>query len=178
MYCDSIFGSIKQWGFLVKDIDEAMECWIDQLGVGPWWGFRNVAVTSHFQGTTSEVKMDVGLAFQSGVQIELIQQTNDALSPYSVFYETDAKQTLHQIAYFAKDIDAAVSRAEGIGMQEVGWITTLLGTRYVYMDSPAMRGLVIELMETHDGFEEEYERNATEAGSWDGSDPYRLISLP
>lgn len=116
MYCDSIFGPVMQWGFLVKDINEAMACWVDQLGVGPWWGFRNVAATSQFQGTMSDVKMDVGLAFQSGVQIELIQQTNDVLSPYSAFYETDAKQTLHQIAYFAKDIDAAVSRPQARGM--------------------------------------------------------------
>ncbi len=158
--------------------DKVKEIIVDQLGVGPWWGFRNVSVTSDLKGTKSDVKMNVGLAFQSGVQIELIQQTNDALSPYSAFYETDARQTLHQIAYFAKDINAAVSRAEGIGMQEVGSITTLLGTRYVYMDSPAMRGLVIELMEIHDGFEEEYERNSAEAERWDGSDPYRLVSLP
>lgn len=35
-----------------------------------------------------------------------------------------------------------------------------------------------EGLETHDGFEEEYERNSAEADRWDGSDPYRLVSLP
>jgi hypothetical protein len=178
MFCDSIFGPVKQWGFLVKDLDEAMACWVDQLGVGPWWGFRNVRVTSQFQGSETNVTMDVGLAFQSGVQIELIHQTNDVASPYRAFYETDARQTLHQVAYFAKDIDAAVAKAQGMGMSEVGSVSTLIGTRYVYMDSPALQGLVVELMEIHDGFEEEYERNAAEAQRWDGSDPYRLISIP
>jgi hypothetical protein len=177
MFCDGLFGPIKQWGFLVKDLDRAMACWVDQLGVGPWWGFRNVPVTAQFQGEESQVTMDVGLAFQSGVQIELIQQTNDALSPYSAFYAGDGEQMLHQVAYFAPDIDAAVARARDNGMREVGSIKTLLGTRYVYMDSPALEGLVIELMEVHDGFVEEYERNAREAESWDGSEPYRLISL-
>jgi len=84
---------------------------------------------------------------------------------------------LHQVAYFAPDIDAAVARARENGMREVGSIKTLLGTRYVYMDSPALEGLVIELMEVHDGFVEDYERNAREAETWDGSEPYRLISL-
>ncbi|MBW2374102.1 MAG: VOC family protein [Deltaproteobacteria bacterium] len=37
MFCDGRFGPIKQWGFLVKDLDRAMACWVDQLGVGPWW---------------------------------------------------------------------------------------------------------------------------------------------
>jgi len=177
MLCNDLFGPIKQWGFLVKNIDDAMACWINQLGVGPWWGFRNVSVQSSFRGTESDVTMDVGLSFQSGVQIELIQQTNDALSPYSAFYESDAAQVLHQVGYFAKDIDAAVARAEGVGMREVGSIRTLIGTRYVYMDSPALEGLVIELMQTHPGFEEEYVRNAEEAQRWNGSDPYRLIQL-
>ena len=177
MLCDAIFGPIKQWGFLVKDLDEAMAGWVDQLGVGPWQGYRNVSVTSHFQGSESAVTMDVGLAFQSGVQIELIQQTNDVASPYRAFYETDAKQTLHQIAYFAKDLDAAIAKAKALGMREVGSITTLLDTRYVYMDSPAMQGLVIELMEIHEGFEKEFEQGIAEAERWDGNDPYRLVSM-
>ncbi len=178
MFCDTIFGPIKQWGFLVKDLDQAMAGWVEELGVGPWQGYRNVAVTAHFQGSEAAVTMDVGLAFQSGVQIELIQQTNDAASPYRAFYETDAKQTLHQIAYFATDIEAAVSKAMGLGMREVGSITTLLDTRYVYMDSPAMQGLVIELMEIHEGFEEEFDRGVAEAEGWDGKDPYRLVTMP
>ena len=178
MFCDAIFGPVKQWGFLVKDLDQAMACWVEQLGVGPWQGYRNVRVTSHFQGSETEVTMDVGLAFQSGVQIELIHQTNDVASPYRAFYETDASQTLHQVAYFAKDINAAISKAESLGMREVGSITTLLDTRYVYMDSPALQGLVIELMEIHDGFEEEFERGKALAVSWDGQDPYRLVLMP
>ncbi len=178
MFCDSIFGPVKQWGFLVKDLDEAMACWLEPLGVGPWWGFRNVSVTSQFRGIESGVKMNVGLAFQNGVQIELIHQTNDVESPYRAFQHSEARQTLHQVAYFAKDIDAALSKARSLGMSEVGSISTMLDTRYVYMDSPALQGLVIELMEIHDGFEAEYERNAAEAQTWDGRDPYRLVTLP
>jgi methylmalonyl-CoA/ethylmalonyl-CoA epimerase len=177
VFCDAIFGPVKQWGFLVKDLDEAMAGWVEQLGVGPWRGYRNVSVTSHFQGSETEVTMDVGLAFQGGVQIELIQQTNDVASPYRAFYETNAKQTLHQVAYFAKDIEESISKATKLGMREVGSITTLLDTRYVYMDSPAMEGLVIELMEIHEGFEEEFDRGVAEAERWNGSDPYRLVSM-
>jgi hypothetical protein len=178
MYCDNVFGPVRQWGFLVKDLDAAMDSWMNQLGVGPWWGFRNVGLTSVFRGQETEVKMDVGLAYHQGVQIELIHQTNDVLSPYSEFYSTDKQQMLHQMAYFAKDIDAAVAKAKGLGMNEVGHVKTLLGTRYYYMDSPAMDGLVIELMEVQDDFVEDYDRCARETEAWDGkADPYRLIDL-
>ena len=87
MFADKILGPVKQWGYLVKDLDQAMECWVEQLGVGPWWGYRNVTVQALTDGQTSEVTMSVGLAYHQGMQIELIHQTNDAHSPYSYFYE-------------------------------------------------------------------------------------------
>ena len=68
------FGPIKQWGYLVKDLDTAMQSWITNLGVGPFWGFKNVVLTSHMDGATSEVVLNVGLTYQAGVQIELIEQ--------------------------------------------------------------------------------------------------------
>ena len=33
MFADDILGPVKQWGYLVKDLDQAMDCWISQLGV-------------------------------------------------------------------------------------------------------------------------------------------------
>ncbi|MEH6604535.1 MAG: VOC family protein [Pseudomonadales bacterium] len=177
MFANKLFGPIKQWGYLVKDLDEAMDCWVNQLGVGPFWGYRNVPVTAYYQGQETQVVMDVALGYQNGVQIELIHQTNDVLSPYSDFYKTDKKQFLHQVAYHAPDIDKAIAIAKSVGMKEVGSIKTMLETRYVYMASPAMDGLVIELMEVDDGTIADFDNCAQEAAIWDGSDPFRLISL-
>lgn len=121
--------------------------------------------------------MDVALAYQNGVQIELIHQTNDVLSPYSDFYQTDKQQFLHQVAYHAPQINETVAACEARGMTEIGSIKTMLGTRYVYMDSPALDGLVIELMEVDEAAVADFQRCSNEAASWDGSDPYRLIDL-
>ena len=76
-----LFGPIKQWGFPVKDLDQAMAYWKDILGARPWCGYRNVTLEAHIEGQVNEVNMDVGLAYQNGVQIEFIPQTNDVLSP-------------------------------------------------------------------------------------------------
>ncbi len=177
MFTTQLFGPIKQWGFLVKDLDQAMAYWKDTLGVGPWWGYRNVTLEAHYQGQVNEVTMDVGLAYQNGVQIELIHQTNDVLSPYSEFYHSDKQQFMHQIAYFAPDIDAAIARGKQAGMTEQGFCKTMLNQRYVYMAHPMMGDVVVELMEVDDGFIADYQRCAEEAENWDGSDPFRLISL-
>lgn len=177
MLTTQLFGPIKQWGFLVKDLDQAMAYWKGVLGVGPWWGYRNVTLEAHVQGQVNQVSIDVGLAYQNGVQIELIHQTNNVLSPYSEFYNTDKQQFLHQVAYFTPDIDAAIATAKQAGMREQGFCKTMLDQRYVYMGHPMMGDVVVELMEVDDGFVADYERCAQQAETWDGSDPYRLISL-
>lgn len=177
MFADNLFGPIKQWGYLVKDLDQAMECWVNQLGVGPFWGFRGVTLQSHFRGQQTTVEMQVGLAYQNGVQIELIHQTNEVVSPYSDFYATDSAQFLHQAAYLCPDIDAAVARGKEAGLQVIGHMETLIGTRYYYMDSPSMTGLVVELMEQDDFYVAEFERCSKEAENWQGEDPFRLIEL-
>ena len=178
MFADDVLGPVIQWGFLVKNLDEAMTSWVDQLGVGPWWGYRNVSCKARVDGVESDVVMSVGLAYHKGVQIELIHQTNDALSPYSYFYQgSDDAQVLQQIAYMVPDVDLAVGQCEARGMHETGRIMPAPGLDYVYMSSPAMRGLVIELMPHDQGFLDDYKRCVEEASSWDGSEPYRLIDL-
>lgn len=171
-----LFGPVKQWGFLAKDIDSAMRCWVEQLGVGPWWGYRNVSMQTDFRGATSEVVMHVALAYQNGVQIELIQQVNDAASPYRFFQDRPEPQVLHQIGYLVDDIDAAIERGKRAGLAEHGILRNAYN-RYAYLESPLLTGMVIELMPADPHFVAEYERCALEAAQWDGSDPYRLAAL-
>lgn len=168
------FGPVKQWGFVVRDLDAAMQCWVEQLGVGPWWGYRNVRLNSRFKGIASEVLLDVALSYQNGVQIELIQQRDDSPSPYRAFYATPHAQMLHQVAYMVPDLDAALLEAKAAGLTELGMLSNG-DSRYYYLDSPALTGLVVELMQADPAFLADYERCAAEAAHWDGSNPYRLI---
>ena len=96
MFADSILGPVKQWGFLVKDLDQAMQSWVEELGVGPWWGYRKVAAKAYVDGQEDNLVMSVGLAYHQGVQIELIHQTNDAPSPYRYFYERGTEAQVMQ----------------------------------------------------------------------------------
>jgi hypothetical protein len=171
-----LFGPIKQWGFLVKDLDLAMRNWVEQLGVGPWWGYRNVTLQSQFKGETTEVKMHVALAYQNGVQIELIEQTNRVQSPYRAFYDTPHFQVLHQVGYIVPDLDAAIAQGKKVGLVEHGMVSNPY-QRFAYMDSPHMAGLVVELMPHDDNFVAEYARCLEVAASWDGSEPYRLVNF-
>ena len=43
-----LFGSIAQNGFVVRDIERAMDHWINVLGVGPWFYVERVK-TDYFR---------------------------------------------------------------------------------------------------------------------------------
>lgn len=85
-----------------------MRGWVEQLGVGPWWGYRNVSLRSQFGGEQAQVRMHVALAYQRGMQIELIQQINNAPSPYRFFHDQPQAQLLHHLGYMVDDTDAAM----------------------------------------------------------------------
>jgi methylmalonyl-CoA/ethylmalonyl-CoA epimerase len=178
VFADKVLGEVLQWGYLVKDLDQAMDCWIEQLGIGPWWGYRNVPLKSLVDGRETDIKIDVGLAYHQGVQIELIHQTCDSDSPYSYFYrESEDAQVLQQVAYMVPNLNVAIGQCQGRGMHEIGRIIPGPGADCVYMSSPAMKGIAVELMPFDQGFLDEYKRCAEQAEQWDGTEPYRLISL-
>lgn len=173
---EPLFGPIRQWGFLVKDIDAAMRSWVWHCGVGPWWGYRNVALRSRFRGAQADVRMHVALAYQGGMQIELIQQINDAPSPYRFFHDTPQAQVLHQLGYVVPDIDEAVERSRAAGLLEHAVLANDYA-RYVYLEHLALSGLVIELMPADPATLAGFEACAREAAAWNGEDPYRLVDM-
>jgi len=179
MTMNNLFGPVRQWGYLVKDLDQAMHCWVNQLGVGPFWGFRNVTLRSVFNDVESEVKMDVGLAYQNGVQIELIQQTNldNTDSPYSDFYTTDLEQSFQQVGYYCHDIQSACATARQAGLTEFGYVESGTGDQYYYYSSEQLKGMVVELMQVDEMMVGAFEDCAKQAENWNGDEPYRLISF-
>src|ERR1044072_9189429 len=78
-----IFGAVRQNGYVVRDIHAAMKHWIEVMGVGPWYYMDRVK-TDWFRhrGKDSAVEMSIALANSGDLQIELIQQRNDAPSLY------------------------------------------------------------------------------------------------
>jgi hypothetical protein len=83
-----IFGAVCQNGYVVRDIHAAMDHWIRVMGVGPWYYIDRVK-TDYFRhrGQDSAVEMSIAIANSGDLQIELIQQRNDAPSMYREFLD-------------------------------------------------------------------------------------------
>ena len=80
------FGPVMQLGFVVPDLELAMQHWLQKVGLGPFFMIENVQLRrSAYRGTPADIDMSVALAQWGEVQVELIQQFNDTPSIYTEF---------------------------------------------------------------------------------------------
>lgn len=168
-----IFGRIAQIGYVVRDIDAAMDRWVEH-GVGPWFYVDRVQ-TDYFRyrGVDSDMKMSVALANSGDVQLELIQPRNDAPSMYKDFLDSGREGAQH-IAYWSNDFQTLLDRslAEGYTIGQEGSIGGEQG-RFAYLDTEAEQGTVIEISDISGPKGQFFQYIRDVAATWDGSDPIR-----
>jgi Glyoxalase/Bleomycin resistance protein/Dioxygenase superfamily len=167
------FGSIAQIGYVVRDIDAAMDNWVKH-GVGPWFYVDRVQ-TDYFRyrGIDSDLQMSVALANSGDVQLELIQPRNDAPSMYKDFLDS-GREGMQHIAYWSNDYQSLLDQAlaDGYTIGQEGSIGGELG-RFAYLDTEVEQGTVIELSDISGPKGQFFQYIRGVAATWDGSDPIR-----
>jgi hypothetical protein len=167
-------GPLRQVGYVVRDIEQAMMQWV-RMGVGPWHYFEAVPVEDfRYRGTPYDLEMSVALANSGYVQLEVIQQRNDAPSLYRDFLQT-AGEGPHHVAYWTEHFDelSSVLLDSGYAVGHSGSIG--VKGRFAYFVNERCPGTIIELSEMS-GFKGEYFKAIAEAAMhWDGSDPIRRV---
>ena len=109
------FGEVRQNGYVVRDIEAAMRHWTERLGVGPFFYFEQVPIESfRYRGEASPLQASIALANSGPLQIELIQQRNDAPSMYRDFLAA-GHEGLQHVAYWTEDFDQDFARIRELG---------------------------------------------------------------
>jgi hypothetical protein len=167
------FGEIRQLGYVVPDIVAAMDYWSKVLGVGPFFYAERVPVVNFtYRGQPSSPVTSVALANSGPVQVELIQQRNDAPTMYRDFVQAKGSGLQH-VAYWTQNFDADMARLSARGFKvgmggEVG-----ARGRFVYFETEYHPGAVIELSEVEGPKGRMFDLIRNAALGWDGSDPVR-----
>jgi hypothetical protein len=167
------FGEIRQLGYVVPDIIAAMDYWSRVLGVGPFFYAERVPVVNFtYRGEPSAPITSVALANSGAVQVELIQQRNDAPTMYRDFVHAKGSGLQH-VAYWTQNFDADMARLTARGLKvgmggEVG-----ARGRFVYFETEYHPGAVIELSEVEGPKGRMFDLIRNAATGWDGSDPVR-----
>ena len=169
------FGQIAQIGYVVVDIEASMQQWI-RHGVGPWFYIERVQ-TDYFRhrGADSPVQMSIALANSGDVQLELIQQRNDAQSMYREFLDSGHSGAQHT-AYWTTDFQDLYDRALAAGytVGQEGQIGGEQG-RFAYFDTEHDQGTVIEISDISGAKGQIFAYIRQEAANWDGADPIRRV---
>lgn len=160
------FGPIRQVAYLVEDLSASIARWGRFAGVGPWTVYRNVVLTGQCRGRDTAVRMDVGLSYQDGLQIELIQPLSRTPSPY----QDGEGRTLigmHHIAWHSADLtrDKALAAERGLTL---AFAAGNGAANVAYFESAEEPGLLFEFIETSPMLLQGFEAGAAASRDWDG----------
>lgn len=146
---NSIFGPVRQLAYVVEDMDQAVERWHEQTGLRPF------AVTPEcrpFEGARyrgadcSDILLRLGFAYIGDIQLELIQQLNEAPS---IYREAMARghTGLHHYGVCVEDFAAVRQDALNRGFTAVVDAGSDKAARMSYLESDQIKGLIFELIE-------------------------------
>lgn len=165
-------GPVRQLGFMVHDIESALQHWTTNLGIGPFFYSERVEPDDFIhRGVPGQAPFAVALANSGPLQIELVQPLDDSPSMWNEFLQS-GNEGLQHLAYWRTDYDSVLDQA-----LSAGWTIAHQGSirngRFVYFDSPSHNGSVVELSEMGGPKGEYFEQIRKASVDWDGRDPVR-----
>ena len=174
------FGAVRQVGYVVKDIEKAMEHWA-KLGVGPWFYKEEVNTTEfNYMGSPSRLpKLSIALANSGDLQLELIQQRDDAPSLYLDTLARNGECAQH-IAYWTPDRFDEICNH----LRELGYVEGHAGRMgagrgpFAYFTHPDLPSAMIEVSSSAGGKAEYFAEVKKASENWDGKDPVRRVGVP
>ncbi|HEY5858624.1 MAG TPA: VOC family protein [Aldersonia sp.] len=172
----TIFGPVAQLGYVVTDLDKAMQRWIS-VGVGPFLVPEGIQMSgySHRGTDYGDVEFKVALANSGDLQIELIEPVGDYPSMWREYIEAHGETGLQHLGYWTEDFDAILEKAVAAGHRVV-MSAQASGGRWAYFESPANDGTIVELSEQSAQKKAAFDAIRDAAASWDGTtDPIRRI---
>lgn len=163
---------VMQNSWIVADIDAAVDSWVRTTGIGPFFLVPRLEIPGLlYRGQPTDAIASIALAQAGEVQIELIQQHNDAPSVYRDMAPAGGTG-FHHIAYYCHDYDADLAGFAAAG-QPVAQSGAFAGKRFCYLDTRASLGCLVELIEHSPVQQDFFARIAAAAVAWDGHDPLR-----
>jgi hypothetical protein len=157
-------------GYVVHDIEAAMDHWAKSLGVGPWFYNPHYEFDSFiYRGSRyDELDISVAMANSGEMQIELIQQRCETPSMYLDFLACGCEGLQH-LAFWPTDYQSAYDNALDAGYA-VGQEGQLPRGTFVYFESAGHPGTVFEFNEITPMRQAIIDKIRIAAVDWDGVD--------
>ncbi|WP_439814392.1 VOC family protein [Zavarzinia sp. CC-PAN008] len=174
------FGPIRQNGYVVEDLDAALRHWTEVLGIGPFFKIPHIPLDFYeYRGSRVDLDLSIAIGNSGDLQIELIQQHNDAPSPYRDHLLARGPGLQH-VSGWSEDYEADIARLAGLGYRPAAQGKIRGAARFIYYDTDGAPGghpgSMMELSDLRPG-RALLQAVRDAAIGWDGRDPVRLIAM-
>jgi catechol 2,3-dioxygenase-like lactoylglutathione lyase family enzyme len=164
---------IAQTAFVVPDLRAAIDRWVADLGVGPWFvRDRLEGLNPIYRGAPATSAVTLAMGFAGNMQIELIQPLNDAPSIYKETIEARG-YGFHHVGYAASDFAATLERFRALGYEEAYRAGVPTGGDVVFFDTKGALPGFVEVFEASAAVEEVFTRFYIASVGWNGEQPVR-----
>ncbi len=168
-------GGIIQMAYVVTDLDAAIDHWVHDLKVGPWFRIDHfTGIDPVYRGGPSQADMTIAMAFAGHMLIELIQPNDDHPSVYRELLDRSGPG-FHHFGVASTDIDGDVAALEAKGYTLAFRAGVPTGGEVAYMDGGADKPGFVEYIEATAAMDETFTRFWRASVDWDGSDPIRSM---
>ncbi len=145
---DSGLGRVGQLGIVVRDIQASMEHYWRVLGIGPWKVYSNRPPRVTYHGRPASYRVRVALAHTESLVYELIQYL-EGDSIHRDFLAAQGEGIEH-VGIYVPNLDEPLNRLRSQGvtvLQSADGLGAKGDGRYVYLDTRASLGVVLELIQ-------------------------------
>lgn len=163
--------NFMQMCWTVPDLRSAIDSWVRNAGVGPFFWFDGVDFTGgrHRGAPADFPKVQAAIAYAGEVQIELVCQDNDEPGVFRDLFG-DGEFGLHHMALYCNDYEVERDAYIDAGAQ-LAFEGKLDGIRTCWVDTSSTLGFMVELLEPSAARDAGFAAMRAAAEKWDGSDP-------
>jgi hypothetical protein len=169
----SLFGEVRQLGFVSRDIDRSMRHFLDHWNIGPWYVARNLKAPTLYKGEPSDTEISLALSSCGDLQFEIIQQHNDAPSAYRDALAGTPELHVQHIAVWTDDFAELKANALARGWEPVLESPSSGPGESCYVVHPSEPMVCVEISDRSPFKEHVREVVRDMAMKWDGTDPIR-----
>jgi len=163
-----------QAAFVVNDLEEAVHRWLATARVGPFFIVPHAKVERVlYRGAPATLDFSAALAQAGPLQIELIEQHDNAASAYRDVYP-QGQEGFHHVCMMTDDFDRELARhaAEGSPTATQGAFGDM---RFAYVDTRARLGHMTEVIEDRNSIKDMFKMIADASTGWNGEHPIRYL---
>lgn len=169
----ALFGPVIQQGYVVPDIDQAIEHWVAR-GVGPFFIESHIRPKGEYDGHQIQPDLSAAFAYSGDQQIEVIQQHDDAPTIYRDYLADHPGGGLQHLAAWVDSIADTLADLEASGRGYT--VRQRYGDGHAYLDADDAPGVMIQLMARSEHLVALMEAVRHASIGWDGvTDPVRRI---